>query len=234
MTAVTASAAAAIHNRIMTKTVGEIAAENPSSVRVFEKYEIDYCCGGKIPLADACQARGIQAADLERELSEAAAGRPADERDWNSAPLGLLIDHILSTHHVYLKRELPRLRVLLGKVLAAHGANRADSLVPLGRIFDALRDELESHMAKEEMILFPAIRNGFAMVSQPIRVMEHEHDSAGRALAAMREVTGNYTLPENACNTYRALFSGLEEMETDLHRHIHLENNILFPRAMAA
>jgi regulator of cell morphogenesis and NO signaling len=217
----------------MTKTVGEIAAENPSSVRVFEKYEIDYCCGGRIPLADACRARGIQAADLERELSQAAAGRPVDESGWNTAPLGLLIDHILSTHHVYLKRELPRLRVMLGKVLAAHGDHHPDSLVPLSRIFDGLRDELESHMAKEEMILFPAIRNGFGMVSGPIRVLEHEHDSAGRALAAMRRVTAGYALPQDACNTYRALFSGLQEMETDLHRHIHLENNVLFPRAMA-
>ncbi len=218
----------------MTKTVGEIAAENPSSARVFEKYEIDYCCGGKIPLAEVCQARGIQASEVEKELAQAAAARPADDRDWNSAPLELLIDHILSTHHLYLKRELPRLTFLLGKVLAAHGANHGDSLVPLGRTFESMREELESHMAKEEMILFPAIKNGFPHVSHPIRVMEHEHDSAGQALAAMRQVTGNYSLPEGACNTYRALFSGLQELEADLHRHIHLENNILFPRAIRA
>ena len=218
----------------MTKTVGEIAAENPSSVRVFEKYDIDYCCGGKLPLAEACQARGIEAAVLEKELNQAAAARPAGERDWNSAPVDALIDHILSTHHIYLKREMPRIRVLMGKVLAAHGANHGDSLIPLGETFDAMRDEMESHMAKEEMILFPAIRNGFGPVRQPIRVMMMEHDSAGQALASMRQVTGNYTLPANACNTYRALFQALEELEADLHIHIHLENNILFPRAMAA
>jgi regulator of cell morphogenesis and NO signaling len=218
----------------MTKTIGEIAAESPSSVRVFEKHGIDYCCGGKIALADACEARGIPAAELELELAQAAAAETAEERDWTTAPLDLLIDHILSTHHLYLKRELPRLRFLLGKVLAAHGANHGDSLIPLGRTFDAMREELESHMAKEEMILFPAIRNGFGGVGRPIRVMELEHDSAGRALAAMREATGDYTLPGNACNTYRALFQGLQELEADLHRHIHLENNVLFPRALKA
>ena len=218
----------------MTKTIGEIAAECPSSVRVFEKYDIDYCCGGKTTLAAACEARGIQAAELELELARASAGRAADERDWNTAPLEQLIDHILSTHHLYLKRELPRLGLLLGKVLAAHGANHGESLLPLGQAFDGLRDELESHMAKEEMILFPAIKHGFRNVGQPIRVMEHEHDSAGRALAAMRNGTGDYALPPDACNTYRALFSGFQELEADLHRHIHLENNILFPRALQA
>ena len=232
MTAVTAFVHPPPHNQIMIKTVGEIAAENPSSVRVFEKYEIDYCCGGKIPLADACQAKGIPASAVELELAQAAAGPSADERDWNVAPLDSLIDHILSTHHAYLKRELPRLGSLLAKVLAAHGALHGDSLIPLGHTFDAMRDELVSHMAKEEMILFPAIRNGFRQVSQPIRVMEHEHDSAGRALAAMRKLTGDYTLPPEACNTYRALFNGLAELESDLHTHIHLENNILFPRAL--
>jgi len=221
---------------VMTKTVGEIAAENPSSVRVFEKYGIDYCCGGKVSLDEACQARGIAAAQVQTDLEQAAAAKPGQDRDWSAAPLPLLIDHIVGTHHVFLKTELPRLRLLLGKVLAAHGS----SLAPLVRIFDGLHAELDAHLAKEEMVLFPMIKNmgsgrpaasHCGSVNNPIAVMEHEHDNAGRALEGMRQVTHDYTLPANACNTYRALFSGLQELEADLHRHIHLENNILFPRA---
>lgn len=229
------------------KTVGEIAAANPAGVRVFEKYKIDYCCGGKVALADACRARGIAEEDVEADLEQAAAGRTPDERDWNSAELGALIDHILATHHLYLKSELPRLTFLLDKVLAAHGGNHADSLVPLNATFGALRAELEAHLMKEEMVLFPMIRGLAAArqagrpapaahcgsVNNPIRVMEHEHDNAGEAVAAMRRITGDYALPAGACNTYAALFHGLAELEADLHRHIHLENNILFPRAAA-
>ena len=142
----------------MTKTIGEIARENPSSVRVFQKYSIDFCCGGKISFADACQAHGIAPADLEAELDQAAAGRPGLDRDWTAAPLGLLIDHIVGTHHVYLKSELPRLNAWLDKVLAAHGANHGETLVPLGKVFAGLRAELESHMMKEEMVLFPMVK----------------------------------------------------------------------------
>ena len=224
----------------MTKTIGEIARENPSSVRVFEKYSIDFCCGGKISFAEACQKRGIAPAALQAELDQAAAGRPGGERDWSEAPLALLIDHIVGTHHVYLKSELPRLQGWLDKVIAAHGAAHGETLVPLGQVFGGLRAELEAHLAKEEMILFPLIKRMEAgdrsrahcgSVNNPIHVMEHEHDTAGRALEAMRQITGNYTLPADACNTYRVLFHGLAELEADLHQHIHLENNILFPRA---
>jgi regulator of cell morphogenesis and NO signaling len=224
----------------MTKTIGEIARENPSSVRVFEKYNIDFCCGGKVSFAAACQARGIAPAELAAELDQAAAARPDAGRDWSTAPLGLLIDHIVGTHHVYLKAELPRLEAWLDKVLAAHGASHGETLAPLGRTFAGLRAELESHMAKEEMILFPMIKgmesgrqaaSHCGSINNPIRVMVHEHDSAGQALEAMKRITANYTLPADACNTYRALFHGLLELEADLHQHIHLENNILFPRA---
>ena len=229
----------------MAKTVGEIAAENPSSVRVFERYGIDYCCGGKVSLAEACRSRGIEPVAVQVELEQAAAANPADQRDWKAAPLAALIDHIVSTHHAYLKSELPRLQFLLDKVQAAHGARHGDSLAPLGGAFEGLRAELEAHLGKEEMVLFPMIKAMQAAqqagrpapaahcgsVNNPIRVMVHEHDNAGHALESMRASTGNYTLPADACNTYRALFTGLQEMEADLHRHIHLENNILFPRA---
>jgi regulator of cell morphogenesis and NO signaling len=226
----------------MTKTIGEIARENPASVRVFEKYSIDFCCGGKISFGEACRKRGIAPAELQAELEQAAAGRPASERDWSEAPLALLIDHIVGTHHVYLKSELPRLQGWLDKVIAAHGEVHSEMLVPLGEAFGALRAELEAHLAKEEMILFPLIKRmeggdrspaHCGSVNNPIRVMVHEHDNAGRALETMREITADYTVPADGCNTFRALFHGLVELEADLHRHIHLENNILFPKAEA-
>ena len=230
---------------LIDKTVGEIAAENPASVRVFQGYGIDFCCGGKLPLVEACEAKGILVQELTEALDRAAAGRPADDRDWNSAALGDLIDHIVGTHHDYMKAELPRLDAMLAKVLAAHGTNHGDSLTPLSHSFTALRQEIEGHLLKEEMVLFPMIREMEAAraagrpaaqshcgsVNNPIRVMVHEHENAGRQLETMRSVTSGYTLPQGACNTYRALFSGLQEMEADLHRHIHLENNILFPKA---
>jgi regulator of cell morphogenesis and NO signaling len=227
------------------QTIGEIAAELPGSMRVFEKYDIDYCCGGKVSLADACAQRGLAPEQLVRELGAAGVPDGGPSPDWQNAALNGLIDHILTRHHVYLKAELPRLSRILHKVAEAHAARHADSLVPLGETFEALRYELESHLMKEEMVLFPVIR-GLEAASQagagpaeshcgsirnPIRVMEHEHDSAGGALARMRAITGGYQLPADACNTYRALFDGLQELEADLHRHIHLENNILFPRA---
>jgi regulator of cell morphogenesis and NO signaling len=214
------------------KTVGEIAAERTGSARVFEKYGIDYCCGGKLPLTEACSKKGVAAEQVMAEIEAAGATRET-ERDWQTVELDELIDHILTTHHAYLKAELPRLALMVEKVRRVHGAHHGDSLVPLSETFEGLKAELESHMMKEEMILFPMIRAGRRGVSNPIAVMEHEHDSAGRALERMRAVTGDYTLPEGACGTYRATFEGLRELEADLHRHIHLENNILFVRAAA-
>ncbi len=227
------------------RTIGEIAAEMPYSVRVFEKYDIDYCCGGKVSLAEACAERGLAPEQLIGELGTAAGPANGASTDWQNAHLDSLIDHILTRHHAYLKTELPRLSGMLRKVAEAHGARHGDSLVPLGATFEALKDELESHLMKEEMVLFPLMRRLEAAseagaapapshcgsIANPIRVMEHEHDSAGRALEQMRAVTGDYAAPEDACNTYRALFGGLKELEADLHQHIHLENNILFPRA---
>ena len=219
------------------KTVGEIAAENPSAASVFEKHGIDYCCGGGRPFEAACREKGLSAGQI---LAEVEGARPAGEgRDWTTAPLAELADHIVNTHHAYLRNALPALGQRLEKVIAAHGPNHGDSLLPLQNAFRGLVEELTAHMMKEEVILFPLIKRIEAgqpgshcgSVNNPIRVMEYEHDSAANALREMRRVTGDYTLPQDACNTYRALFAGLREMETDLHLHIHLENNILFPRA---
>ena len=227
------------------KTVGEIASQAPAAARVFEKYGIDYCCAGKVLLEQACRERGIAPEELFAELENAAGGSPGEEKDWTSASLSDLIQHILEIHHAYLKEQLPRLAQIIEKVVAAHGEKHGESLLPLQTVFRELKDELESHMWKEEIVLFPLIRNleeaGSAggplppahcgSINNPIRVMEHEHEAAGRALSGMRSLTRNYTLPEDACNTYRVLYYELPQLEADLHRHIHLENNILFPRA---
>ncbi|MFB3825562.1 MAG: iron-sulfur cluster repair di-iron protein [Bryobacteraceae bacterium] len=233
-------------NLTATQTVGEIAAQYPATVRVFQKHQIDFCCGGKLPLKDACEKQGIVVDGLLAELGDALAPAAGNAVDWNAAPLTGLIAHILSTHHEYLKAELPRLTEMVNKVMNVHG-ERHPEVIQAGAVFFALRDELGSHMMKEEMVLFPLIerlenaaRSGVAAlpshcgsVQNPIRVMVYEHDNAGAALEQMRSLSGNYTAPQDACNTFRAMYHGLEELEADLHQHIHLENNILFPRAVA-
>ncbi len=230
---------------ITEQTVGEIASRNPSAARVFERYGIDYCCGGKVTLDQACRERGADLEEVASELTRQPEHASAGRQDWRSAPISGLIQHILDAHHQYLRRELPRLTTLASKVLAAHEQRHGATLRAVQATFLGLKDELESHMWKEEMVLFPLIRELEAgslagqpvppahcgSVRTPIRVMEHEHDSAGRALAEMRRTAGGYALPEDACKTYRAFFAGLQELEADLHQHIHLENNILFPRA---
>lgn len=225
-------------------TVGEIAAGQPVSTRVFEKYGIDFCCGGRLPLADACQKQGLDPAVVIDEIGRAARSHDAaTETDWQALPLSSLIRHILDTHHAYMKEQLPRLETMLGKILDAHSPRHGEVLVPVAATFRAMREELDGHLMKEEMILFPLIRalesgDGprtfhCGSVQNPIRVMVMEHDSAGGALARLRHLTSGYTPPADACNTFRAFYFELSAMEADLHRHIHLENNILFPRAVA-
>jgi regulator of cell morphogenesis and NO signaling len=221
-----------------TETVGEIVAANPSSARLFEKYGIDYCCGGNRPLAEACSEKGLSVEEFSRELT--AADAPATERDWRGAPLAELIDHIVGKHHNYLRNEMPEISNKIDKVLAAHGERHGDTLTALCGVFRGLKAELSDHMMKEERILFPMIRNmevtarltmPAGAIQHPIRVMEHEHASAGQALAEMRRLTKDFSPPDAACNTFRVLYRQIEELESDLHIHIHLENNILFPRA---
>jgi regulator of cell morphogenesis and NO signaling len=216
-------------------TVGRIAAEHPIATRVFARHQIDFCCGGGRPIAEICEAKDLDIeailAEIQEELSSA---EPDDER-WTEAPLTELIDHIVESYHRRLDEELPRLELMAKKVLRVHGDKAPDVLPALVDTFLGLRSELEDHMAKEEQILFPMIREGQgASTVAPISMMEHEHDSAGRALRRIRELTDDYQVPEGACNTWRALWHGLAALEEDMHQHIHLENNILFPRALEA
>ena len=219
-----------------TTTVAEIASALPASVRLFQRHGIDFCCGGKTPLATVCQQKGIPFADVTRALDALPTGPAGDDRDWTREPLARLADHIVATYHDALRDELPRLEGMAVKVAKVHGA-RAPHLVRLASVVQELSADLHAHMQKEEGVLFPAIRaleRGAARgsIAAPIAVMEHEHDSAGAALARMRELTGDYEPPMDACNTFRASLDGLAELERDTHQHVHKENNVLFPRAL--
>jgi regulator of cell morphogenesis and NO signaling len=226
---------------LIDKTVGQLVAEQPARSRVFEKAGIDYCCGGKKPLGQACDEKGIKVDSLVREIEALDMVTPAPEVDWTTASLGSLADHVVKAHHDYLREALPRLTFLTEKVSNAHG-DRDFRLAQVAAVFGAFREELEAHMMKEEMILFPLIARMEAeqtvanshcgSVQNPIRVMLAEHDDAGEALAKMRSLTDGFTPPATACNTYRAMLDALAELEADMHQHVHKENHILFPRAI--
>ena len=230
----------------LTKTVRDFAVELPEATRVFEKLGIDYCCGGGKTLQDACLARGVSPDTVVGLLEESRnkATGAGESVNWNTAPLSDLAAYIVDKHHRFTREALSRLRELLVKVCSVHGENHAE-LHRLRIVFLRLQDELTSHMSKEEQVLFPyittlqhAITEGkpaptpfFGTVRNPIRMMIQEHDDAGQALLAMREASSNYRVPTDGCASFRALYQALEEFEKDLHQHIHLENNILFPRA---
>jgi regulator of cell morphogenesis and NO signaling len=224
--------------------VGQLVADRPARARVFERLGIDYCCGGKMPLDQACRDKGLDVAGVVRELELPGADDAGhDAFDASRATMSELVDHIVASHHGFLQRELPRLAMLADQVKAAHGSNHPE-LHELLAVLDGLKEELSFHMLKEEKILFPIIKQletatempqfHCGSVINPIAVMEHEHADTGGALARLRSLTGGYAPPADACPTYCALLDGLAELESDLHRHIHEENNILFPRAHAA
>jgi regulator of cell morphogenesis and NO signaling len=226
------------------KTVRELALENPAATRVFEKLGIDYCCGGSRTLDEACRTAGVSVNQVVEALA-AKGPAPAAERDWAREPLAQLIAHIQGTHHVYTRDAIARTPVLIEKVVAAHGPNHPE-VRRIQTVFGALAQELSMHMMKEEMVLFPYIVRmeeatlagdpllppPFGTVRNPVRMMENEHDSAGDALRELRALSNNYTAPPDACMTYKTLYGALAELEADLHQHIHLENNILHPRAV--
>jgi len=223
-------------------TVAEIATATPETIRVFQQHHIDFCCGGKIPLEAACEARGLDVdlvlTDLRSALTPAAA-----QTNWSNASLKALVEHIQRTYHAPLRAELPRLGAMLDKVVSRHGEHLPQVLLPLQQTFNRLQRELLEHMAKEDRVLFPFVvtleEGGPQFVAaaadriqMPIGMMEADHEDAGAALAFMRETTGGYAPPEWACPTFRGLYYGLAQLETDMHVHVHLENNILFPRAL--
>lgn len=214
-------------------TVGQIASQHPIATRVFARHQIDFCCGGGRPLAEICDKHGLDTATILGEIETELSGTESNGDHWNQAPLPELIAHIVGNYHRALDEELPRLEFMARKVLRVHGDKAPDVLPDLVTTFVGLKTELEAHMIKEEQILFPMILKGRgASASDPIQAMEHEHESAGEALRHLRALTNDYQPPEGACNTWRALWHGLGALEQDMHQHIHLENNILFPRSL--
>ena len=230
-----------------TKTVRDLAVEFPGATRIFEKFGIDYCCGGNKSLEEACAASSLTADEVLDSLKLAEETERATEKDrnWKEEPLADLIAHIKGTHHKYTREEIARLGRLFAKVCSVHGKNHPE-LEHVRAAFSGLAQELSTHMMKEEMVLFPYIVRmeeaviekepvlppPFGTVQNPVAMMMHEHDSAGDALRAMRQASAGYTPPGDACISFQTLYKALANFETDLHQHIHLENNILFPRAI--
>ena len=213
--------------------VGELAASRPLATRVFARHQIDFCCGGGRPLGEVCEKQGLDVDAVLQEIERELAPQDATVR-WDQRPLSEIIDRIVNRYHAGLCEELPRLEAMARKVASVHGDKDPVRLPRLLQAVLDIRNELEPHMVKEEQILFPMIRRGQGTgASGPIAVMMREHDAAGDLLRDIRELTDGYTVPLEACNTWRALWLGLEALESDLHEHIHLENNILFPRALA-
>jgi regulator of cell morphogenesis and NO signaling len=231
-------------------TLRQIVVEHPETRPVLERYDVDYCCGGARPLDEAAAEADVDVEELLRALDEAVTAQkeqPSSTVNWSEGKLTELADYIESTHHPFMKRQLPRISELFEKVIPAHEEPHGPMLRRMQQVFSALREEIEMHLQKEEQVLFPHIRRmeDYAegsgprpiihciTVRNPVQQMELEHDHAGHALEEMREAADGYRLPEDACEAFHALYDALQELEADLHEHIHLENNILFPRAIA-
>jgi len=229
------------------KTVREAALSNPAATRVFEKFGIDYCCGADKSLEQACGEANLQIQQVLESLKSAAAADlvRGEGKNWLAEPLADVIAHIANTHHKYTREEIARLGPLFAKVCSVHGHGHPE-LIAIHEKFRALAQELSTHMMKEEVVLFPYIERmeesviageptlpaPFGTVNNPVAMMMHEHDSAGNLLRSIRDLSSGYQPPANACVSYKTLYSALAEFERDLHQHIHLENNILFPRAI--
>jgi regulator of cell morphogenesis and NO signaling len=215
------------------QTLGEIATQHPESTFVFMRHRLDFCCGGRKDFGEACKTAGLDPEGIAAEIEAEGARRTAQR--WDGTPLPELIDFILERYHAPLRADLP---VLIG---AAHKVERVHVEEPgcprgLALALEELDEELQLHLAKEEQMLFPAIRAGSrgAPIHMPIRVIMQEHDDHGERLRQLRELATDLSPPADACATWRALYAGLERLEAELMEHIHLENNILFPRALTA
>ncbi len=226
-------------------TIAEIVAEDYRKAEVFKKFGLDFCCGGKKSVEKACSDKKIDAHALITALEEVDIQENDHNMDYNAMKLDELVDHIVTTHHDYVKESLPLIAEFSAKVARVHG-NANPEVVEIFNEFTALEQELGQHMHKEEIVLFPFIKQlassknnnepapppPFGTINNPITMMEQEHDIAGNTMTSINKLSNNYTPPEHACNTYRVLYAKLEEFENNLHQHVHLENNILFPKAI--
>ena len=229
--------------RLTTTTIGEIVAADFRTAAVFERFDIDFCCGGRRLLGDACR---LVAADPDAVIHalDALPSTVETEDDVTQCPIPGLIDFIVSTHHAYVRSSMPTIARYLTTLEEVHGS-RHPELARVAAYFDQVRGDLEQHMLKEEQVLFPYVRelagrsdscgrtpSPFGTVENPIRMMEREHREAADALRIIRELTRGYTAPEDGCTTYAICMAELQRFERDLHRHVHLENNVLFPAAV--
>lgn len=220
-------------------TLGDLVTQRPALARELERRSLDYCCGGQQTLAEACAGQGLDVQETVAALGAMDAGEVAP---WVTLGPAELVDHLEATHHTYLHAELPRLAALAEKVAQVHGSHHPE-LMEVQRLYVELREELEPHLLKEERVLFPMIRELAASerapafhcgtLRNPISVMLREHDRAGELLGELRSVTQSYVLPDEACGSYTALYSGLQELEADTHLHVHKENHRLFPTVLA-
>lgn len=225
--------------------IGNVVAEDYRAASVFKKHGIDFCCGGGRSIHDACERKGVDPEAVLQELKAAGEDEKAAASEYNRWDIAFLSDYIVNKYHLYVREKLPELMAYAEKVAKVHGDWRPETR-KIARLFGELQQELMSHMAKEEQVLFPYVKllsraqkggdkplPPFGTVENPIHTMELEHDFAGETMRQIRELSDDYTPPEGACNTYRVLYAMLREFEENLHEHVHLENNILFPKAIA-
>ena len=226
------------------KTVADYVTENIKTAHIFKKYGIDFCCGGGITIEKACKKHKVNQVDLEKELAEVDIVKDIIE-DYDKWELDFLMIYIENVHHTYIRESLPIISQYVNKVAKVHGHHYSE-VIEINQLFHEVANELLSHMQKEEQVLFPYIKQlvqakkegdnsvipPFGTVNNPIKMMEYEHESVGNIFKQIAKLSNNYTPPEGACNTFRALYAKLDEFEQDLHKHIHLENNILHPKAI--
>lgn len=227
------------------RTVGELVAEDYRRASAFKKFGLDFCCGGGAPLREACLRKGIALEAMCKELEAATCNDVTSQQEFDRWELDFLADYILNVHHTYVRSKLPEISDYAKKVSTVHGEHHPETK-EIARHFQAIKEELTSHMAKEEQILFPYVKKllaskrqniklsnpPFGTVKNPIHMMEQEHQFAGDEMKEIRLLSNNYEPPQGACNTYRVFYSNLKDFEENLHQHIHLENNILFPKAV--
>lgn len=226
------------------ETVGSIVAENFKTAAVFQKHQIDFCCKGNIALKEACALSHANEEEVIQEIKQVLSVKATTSNDYNNWPLDLLADYIEKKHHRFVVAQIPVVKGFLDKIVNVHGGKHPE-LIEVQKLFNQSADELSHHMIKEERILFPSVKEMiasgikgqayspvFGTIKRPIAVMMNEHENEGDRFREISKLTNNYTPPADACTTYKVTFEALKEFEKDLHTHIHLENNILFPKAL--
>jgi regulator of cell morphogenesis and NO signaling len=225
-------------------TIGEIVSKDFRKAEVFKKFGLDFCCGGKKTLQKASQDKGLDILEVQKELEKAEHHPAVANQNFSEWNLGFLVDYIVNAHHQYVKKAMPVIFEYTQKVARVHGANHPEA-VEIANVFEEIVNEMTQHMMKEEEILFPYIKKltlsqdtaikppaAFGSVQNPIRMMEHEHEDVGNLIKRINLLSSSYNPPSDACTTFRLSYAKMKEFEEDLHQHMHLENNILFPKAI--